>query len=304
MAGAATLAWWLCTLLGAPRPIFAALIPLVALSSDPVNAVNDALARIAGVFAGIGIATGLIALGLPLLALVGLGIFFGALVGTVLSIGDRTNVEPAISALFLIGFASTGILQSGVTRLWETAVGAGVSILVAALVWPPDPAHELSVRLERLRRELALDLAAVAEDLATHDGAVAARLDELRQRSRDAMRDVYELDRLRRSLRWSPLRRRDTERVQDLERRIALAARLYRHARAIARDVIDLDPQAPELAAATRELIEASDLALRGEPYWQVLDGADAMLAVEETGPALIVREQLRQMVADLRTLA
>src|SRR5262245_55639573 len=55
MALGGTIAWWLASELGARRPIFAALVPLVAMTGDPFAAVSVSLARIVGVFAGVGI---------------------------------------------------------------------------------------------------------------------------------------------------------------------------------------------------------------------------------------------------------
>jgi uncharacterized membrane protein YgaE (UPF0421/DUF939 family) len=303
MAGASTLAWWLCTLLGEPRPIFAALVPLVSLSGDPFSAVAVSFSRTLGVFAGVAIAIGLLQLDRALLPTVALALLGGTLAGVVLRFGDRPNIEPSISALFLVGFATTGALETGVARLWETAVGAGVAVVAAAFVVPPDPARELQLRLDRLRRELAADLAAVADDLAAESGAAGARLDELREHSRQAMRDVFEIERARRALRWNPLRRRDAARFVELERRIGLAARLYRHTRALARDVVDHRIREPRLAAATRELIDAADLALRGERHADALARAGRLLDAEAAGDTLI-SAQLRQLLDDLRALA
>ena len=55
MTAAATLSWWLATEAGAPRPIFAALVPFVAMSGDPFSAVSISVGRIVGVFAGVAI---------------------------------------------------------------------------------------------------------------------------------------------------------------------------------------------------------------------------------------------------------
>src|SRR3954452_10023565 len=111
MAGASTLAWWICTLLGEPRPIFAALVPLVALSGDPFSVVSVSISRVLGVFAGVGIAIGLLHLGVSLFPLVALALLCGTLAGVVIRIGDRPNIEPAFSALFLIVFASAGAVS-------------------------------------------------------------------------------------------------------------------------------------------------------------------------------------------------
>lgn len=301
MTGASTLAWWLCTLLGAQRPLFAALVPLVALSGDPFSAVSVSVSRVLGVFAGVGIATGLLQLDLAPVPLIALGLLGGTLAGIALRFGDRPNIEPSISALFLIAFAAGGVVHTGVTRIWETALGAGVAVVVAAFVWPPDPVRELRHRLDRLRRHLADDLAAVADDLAAETGAVEERLDDLREHSRDAIRDVFELDRARQALRWNPRRRRDAAPFDELERLIGLAARLYRHARALARDVADLEVRDATLAAATRDLADASDRTLAGEDGRPALTRAEAALAAPRDGEAAIVRAQLRQLLADLR---
>jgi uncharacterized membrane protein YccC len=304
MTGASSLAWWLGTLAGEPRPIFAALVPLVALSGDPFSVVSVSISRVLGVFAGVGIAIGLLQLDLPLLPLVALSLLCATLAGMVLRIGGRPNLEPAFSALFLIVFASAGVVSTGVARIWETAIGAAVAVFAAAFVWPPNPVRELRHRLDRLRRELVDDLAAVAADLAGERGTVERRLDGLREHSREAMRDVFELERARRAMRLNPLRRRGVEEFAELERRIGLAGRLYRHTRAIARDVADAQTRSPDLAAALRDLIEAADLALRGEPPQTVLDRAERRLSAHAEGDELIVRAQLRQLLDDLRELA
>src|SRR5580765_2611778 len=143
-------------------------------------------------------------------------------------------------------------------------------------------------RSARVRQELAADLAAVAEDLSTGDRAAERRLDDVRARSLDAVRVVFDLDRARSALRWNPLRRRSAAEFPALEQRIRLAGRLYRHARSLARDVADAGPSlrgAPEgqaLAAAARAVAGAADLQLRGEDGHEALGAAAARL--ETTG--------------------
>lgn len=77
----------------------------------------------------------------------------GGALGIVLRVGQRLNVQPAVSAIFMLGVAgSTG---AGVARVWESAIGAAFTIPVSALLWPPDPLRELEARIERLRQLLA-----------------------------------------------------------------------------------------------------------------------------------------------------
>src|SRR5581483_78931 len=310
---AATLAWWLATEGGVPRPIFAALVPFVAMSGDPFSAVSVSVGRVLGVFAGVAIGIGVLATSLGALAQVALAVLAGAVVGIALRVGQRPNVETAVSALFLVALGRTGAAHAGVTRIWETAIGAGVTVLVAALVWPPHPVRELRLRLGRLRQELGADLAAIAEDLATGNGAAAARLDDVRARSLDVVRDVFDLERAQNALRWNPLRRSSAAEFGEIEHRIRLAARLYRHTRALTRDLADAGadvrgaPAGRELAGVARAVAEAADLELRGLEAVHAGAVAAAALDVRSAwldGEAVVIRAQLAQMLADLRSAA
>jgi len=309
MTGASVLAWWLGTLAGEPRPIFAALMPFVAMSGDPFASVSISVERVFGVFVGVALGAALLRLDFGLLGTVAAAVAAGTLLGVVLRVGTTPNVEPAVSALFLIAFGAGSAFHSGFARLWETAIGAAVAIAVSVFVWPPDPVRELRHRLGRLRQELGADLAAISEDLATASGAVEQRLDDVRARSLEAVRDVLDLDRARRALRWNPLRRRDATIFASLEARLRLAGRLYRHTRAIARDVVDTaslrgSESGKRLAAVTREIAEAAYLELRDEPAGGALGRAEGGLAGAQAGSedALVVRAQLRQMLADLQS--
>lgn len=292
-----TAAWWLASELGARRPIFAALVPLVAMTGHPFAAVSVSLARILGVFAGVGIGLALSDVGLSSTEKVAVALVTATLVAIVLKVGERPNLEVPIAALFLLGFASANVSQAGIQRIWETAIGALVAIVVSTALWPPDPIRELGRRLDRLRLQLAADLAAIADDLATGSGATSEQLDDLREHSLDAVRDVFALDPARRALRWSPLRRSDTTTLDGLDRRINLAARASRHARAIGRDVADTPVRDAALAAATRHLADAADRSLRGfDPSAPLARAGDAL----EGGTELVVAAQLRQLLADL----
>ena len=306
MALASSLSWWLATLAGEQRPVFAALVGLIALSGDPFSALNVSIARILGVFVGVAIGIGALQLDVRLVFVVVIALLAGTLAGISLRVGDRPNIQPAVSALFLVALGRSGAFHAGVARLWETAIGAGVTLLVAVLLWPPHPVRELQQRLDRLRRDLVGDVGLVAGDLAFGSHAVGARMEEIRTRSVDAVREVLALEQARRALRFNPLRRRDIDELAMLENRINLAARLYRHARAVARDVSDTAVESAELGAALRAVAEAADVALRGEDSRAAVAAADERLrAVEpDSGDVLVVRSQVGQMLADLQQAA
>lgn len=301
MAVGGTVAWWLAVELGATRPIFAALVPLVAMTGDPFAAVSVSFARIVGVFAGVGVGIGFTHLDTSSTWRVAGVLFVGAFGSIVLKVGSRPNLQVPIAGLFMIGVATTAAGPLGVQRIWETAVGGAVAIAVASGLWPPDPVRELERQLARLRHELAADLTTVAADLAGAGGAAAAHLDTVRAHSRDAVRDVFEVDSARRALRWNPLRRRDEAAVDLLDARINLAARTYRHARALTRDVADAEVAEPGLAAATRDLADAADRILTGGDPAAPLNRATETLARGYGGEAHVVAAQLRQLLADLR---
>jgi uncharacterized membrane protein YccC len=298
MTVAGTIAWWVCIRLGATNPIFAVLVPLVAMTGDPFSAVSVSIDRILGIFAGVGIGIVLVHADLASTVDVAIALAVGTAGGIVFRLGQRVNVQAAISALFMIAVA--GSSRAGIARIWETAIGSAVSIVVAALLWPPDPLRELLRRLERLRLELAADLTVIADDLATGSGAIAAHMDTVRAHSLEAVRDVFELEPTKRALRLSPLRRADIGDVLQTERRITLAARLFRHARALARDVADMQIVSIALAGATRDLADAADRTLAGRDPRDPLDRAATDLAKPVEGRELVIAAQLRQLMADL----
>ena len=302
MALGGTIAWWLAGALGAHRPIFAALVPLVAMTGDPFAAVSVSVGRIVGVFAGVGIGIAFVHVNVGLTVQVALVLLVGALGSVVLKVGERPNLEVPIAGLFLLGFATAQISQLGIQRIWETGIGAVVAILISSLVWPPDPVRALTRQLDRLRSELIRDLAAIADDLATGSGETAARLDDVRAHSLEAIREVFELDAAHRALRWSPLRRRDADAVSELAVRINLAARVYRHARSLARDVADTQVRDGRLASATRDLADATDRVLTGTDPAEPLERTRKTLTSHFDGDAWIVAAQLRQLLADIET--
>lgn len=296
---AGTLAWWASSALGAHLPVFAVLVPLVALTGDPFSALSVSVDRMVGVFAGVGIGIGITHLHTHGTLLAGAALAAGMVAGIVLRISPRVNVQPAVSAMFMLGVA--GATGAGVARVWETAVGAAITLAVAILVWPPDPLDTLRRRLERLRQELAADLAAVADSLATGN---QLELDDVRAHSLDAIRDLFEVAPARRALRWNPLRRADLVELPEVERRIGLAARIFRHARAVARDVADTRLTSRHLAAATRHLADAADRVLTGGPAGEALVRAEWELAAPAEGDEVIVAAQLRQLLADVSAAA
>ena len=264
MIVAGPLAWWLASLLGAPRPLFAVLVPLVALDGDPFSALNISIARTFGVFAGVLLGLGLLELALPETALVALLLAVSLGVGLVLRVaGGPVNNQVAITAMFMLYVgAATKAETVGVARIWETALGAAVAFAVSALLWPPHPVAEARRRVVRLRGWLHEDMGRVAAQLAVPEGEQAEALLELvRDRSLRAVEDVLELARGERALRWNPRRRKDAAAFAVERVRVSSAARQYRHLRTLARTAADI-ASAPPLPNDERERIVRTMVAL------------------------------------------
>lgn len=309
MTVASALAWWVCTLLGEPRPLFAAYVPLVTMSADPFSAINISIGRVLGVFAGVGIGLAAIHLPMDLVLQATFAVAAGTFIGIGLRLGGRPNVQAAVSALFIIALDRGKIGHVAVARIWETALGAGATIVVATVLLPADPVRELRQRLERLRSALKEDLDAAAEDLIHATGATSRVIDDVRAHSLEAVRDYFELDRAKGALRWNPLRRSDAKRFGVIEARIRLAARLYRHARSLMRDVAESAPicgteTGIALGTAAGSLADGIDVTLRGEAEDGWLGPITAMLDTPAEGDAFIVQTRLRRMVADVETLS
>jgi uncharacterized membrane protein YgaE (UPF0421/DUF939 family) len=256
MLAAGTLAWWLATLLGSPRPLFAVLVPLVAMDGDSFSALNVSIARTFGVFAGVLLGLGLLQLDLPSTVLVALLLSLSLAAGLALRFrGGPVNNQVAITAMFMLYVgAATKAETVGEARIWETALGAAVAFAVSALVWPPHPVAEARRRVDRLRGWLREDMSRVAGQLAAPDGAQAEEMLELiRERSLQAVKDVLDLERGERALRWNPRNRTDAAAFAVERARVSGAARQYRHLRTLARTVADVAANEQPLPAAERD---------------------------------------------------
>src|SRR4051812_42039307 len=129
IAVAATLAWWISRLLGAERPVFAVIVPMVAIRDDAHAALALSLGRMLGVMAGVVLGIGVVALtGVSTTSIV-LLLVGGLAVGLFLRTGPELNTQIAISALLVL-VVTTNADSYAVERIWETGVGSLVSLAV------------------------------------------------------------------------------------------------------------------------------------------------------------------------------
>ncbi len=151
IAIAAALSWWVARLLGADRPVFAVIVPMVAIRDDTHAALSLSLGRMLGVIAGVVLGIAVVAVAGVSTAAIVLLLVVGLAIGLFLRTGPELNTQIAISALLVV-IVTRNADDYAVERIWETGVGSVVSLVVAAFVLPPDPLAECARRLAASRR--------------------------------------------------------------------------------------------------------------------------------------------------------
>jgi uncharacterized membrane protein YgaE (UPF0421/DUF939 family) len=303
IAVAATLAWWISRQLGAERPVFAVIVPMVAIRDDAHAALALSLGRMLGVMAGVVLGIGVVAVaGVSTTAIV-LLLVAGLAAGLFLRTGPELNTQIAISALLVL-VVTRNADSYAVERIWETAVGSVVSLVVAAFVLPPDPLKESTLRLTESARALAADLALARATLEHGDRSPRVLLAHADEHARAAARAVEELTRAERALRLSPLRRGSRAQLEVVDRRQRLALRLAIQVRRLARDLAsfahrdDLRDEWEEAARRLPPIIAAISAAAA-----KALEGEDCAHEVAEARELIAAyqREDSRPVAAILR---
>ncbi|GAA4696300.1 hypothetical protein GCM10023215_37890 [Pseudonocardia yuanmonensis] len=320
---AAAVSWQVCVWLGATQPpVYAVIVPLVAVRDAPGSALNVSLARLVGVVAGLALGVGVLSWLRPSALTVALVLGVALVIGMVLRIGDALNVQVAVSALLV--FASADPASYAVVRLWETAVGAVVTVVLSPLLLPTNPARSFVAALHAVADGAAEDLRAAADRLAPPEDParddLAARLTDRTHRRDEAARKLPgQLASARRAVRLNPLwRRRHTAELAALEAPAAVAPEITTLVRAHVADVAEFDRRADTRAswaasaARNREIVlalaEAVAAGLRGTPDRDALARADDALrahsAADHSPLGGLVRRPLRRMLTLLTDLA
>ena len=282
---AAVISWELARLLpGSQPPVLAPLTALLVTQLTLVKTITGSLQRVASVTAGV-----LLALAAAdLLGLhwwsVGLVIFVSLAVGQVLKLGSH-RIEMAVSALLVMTLGGTpGVAR---TRVLETLIGAGVGVLVNAVLVPPVYIRPASEAIYGLADDMARVLEGAAADLAEGWSGEDAyeRLREARELDGEVGEAREAISQAEDSLRLNPRRRLVVgdpsdelrEGMSTLEHSVILV-------RGIMRSLVDLDTATggggpdPALAAAVRELLEELAVAVRtfGEHVAASVPGPEA----------------------------
>ncbi|MFL6265009.1 MAG: FUSC family protein, partial [Actinomycetes bacterium] len=258
---AAVISWELALRLpGSQPPVLAPLTALLVTQVTVVQTITGSFQRVASVTAGV-----LVALGVAdLLGLhwwsIGLVIFVSLALGQVLRLGSH-RMEVPISALLVLTLGGTpGIAR---TRVLETLIGAGVGVVVNAVLVPPVYVRPAGEAIYELADDMARVLEGAAADLAEGWSGEDAyeRLQEAREldwevgEAREAVRQAED------SLRLNPRRRLVGDPSDELREGMSTLEHSVILVRGLCRSLVDLDTVTagrgpdPELRAAIGQLL-------------------------------------------------
>lgn len=267
---AASVSWAISEpLVGSPYSpqVYAVIVPLVAMRDHPFSALNVSVDRLAGVLAGIFIGIGVaswLGVTLPAIALV---LAAGLLIGVAAHFGSSLNVQVAVSGLLV--FTSTNPDTYALSRLWETGIGAAVTVVLSPLLLPPNARRHFQILLAQVRSDLArlvVECAAVARggqiaELSTEEWRLAAHDVEGRAIGLPAA-----FEHAMHAVRRNPVRRQDVARLERLRGAVGTTAQLGPLTARLVEDVLDF-------SGRTSSHWEA----LRG-PIPDVLDGLSSLM--------------------------
>jgi uncharacterized membrane protein YgaE (UPF0421/DUF939 family) len=104
---AGSMGWAVCVAVGlGPAPLYAVIVPLVAMREDPFSAMSVSTARLIGVVAGLSVGIAILHLLRPNALAVALVLAAGLLVGMALRAGGGMNIQVAISGLLVFANAN------------------------------------------------------------------------------------------------------------------------------------------------------------------------------------------------------
>lgn len=288
---AAVVGWEVCKLIDTSAvPIFAVVAPLVAMRDQPFSALNVSFDRLMGVV--VGVALGIVVIrvfGMTLLSVVvvlGVGLLFGV----VLRFGPVLNIQVALTGLLV--FTSIDPDVYGITRLWETLIGAGVTVGLSPFLFPPDAAKQYRLELRRVCARLSEHVAQAAslvEEAPRNHQALVALHEEARRTETSAHALPGVLESATRAVRNNPLRRRDIGPLATLSEPTATVVEMSRWVRLLVEEVADLsgrpdvDPVWPTAGASLSRVLR---------PLAAVIDG----VLVKEAGEEATVSEATEEL--------
>ena len=279
------LAWWIGPFVGLPHPFNAVLAVIILMQGNAYGSLRNALEFLLGV--AVGLFLGILAghfIGLSPLALAAV-LFVCLLLGGWIRVSRQGfNNQIAVSALLVLASGSA----ANVDRLWETVLGGGIGVAVAALLWPPNPVQRLRQHLRDLSGDLREDVRRCLEAAGSGNRPEAeANRRQVRAHSEDADRAVTEVAPAQDALRWNPWHFRRVHDLSQLEDRLRLIAYLYRTVRALARQASESPVEAvrewedalPRLRTAGAAVLEAIDRRLMRQDPGPAVEQGSVLIA-------------------------
>ena len=301
-------------------PFSGALVPLLAMERDPLRSALTIVKRVFGVLVGVAIgyfAVYVAAPGLWSALLVAVLVFATLILGRYFVSAGMPSRQVAISALITYGMTQINS-NYGQARIGENLIGGAVTILVAIVVWPPNPEKYLRRLTSRLINDLAEDLAATGAQFPPKVDDGEPFFLKLRSRSREADAESVMFDQGRHALRLNPRRLTDSpQRIVELQTRYERTSTMYLHLLTTARHFSELAQSTagpheemgwehvpPLFDAMSRSLLE-----LDGQPpQTQALQEAVNALASIENSPhgglSEVTLSGLRRLADDLNRVA
>jgi uncharacterized membrane protein YgaE (UPF0421/DUF939 family) len=221
-------------------PTFAIIVPLLAMRDHPFSALNVSFDRILGVIGGVFL--GVVAFELlgPGALAMGIVVAVGLFTGVFLRLGIPLNIQIALSGLLV--FVSGDPEQYAWTRLWETLVGASVTVLLAPFLFPPDAAREYRTAFARVTQELAQQIAQAADlvpDAPRNRTALSGLFAQTRATQERAHGLPASLASARTAVANNPLRRRDREPLAAMVASTEDLVELGRWVRVLLEELVD-----------------------------------------------------------------
>ena len=258
---AAVISWELALRLpGSQPPVLAPLTAMLVTQVTLVQTITGSFQRVASMTAGV-----LLALGVAdLLGLhwwsIGLVVFVSLALGQVLKLGSH-RMEVPISALLVLTLGGTpGVAR---TRVLETLIGAGVGVVVNAVLVPPVYTRPAGEAIYELADDMARVLEGAAADLAEGWSGEDAyeRLQEARELDREVGETGEAVRQAEDSLRLNPRRRLVGDPSDELREAMSTLEHSVILIRGLCRSLVDLDTVTggrgpdPELRAAIGQLL-------------------------------------------------
>ncbi len=164
-AAAAILTWFVCAwLFDAPLPIFGAIAALIVMQDNVDQSLTKGIERVVGVLVGVSVALGAGTLFGPQPWLFIAAIVVAMGVGWLLRMTPTSTNQVAISALLMIALGGLQ-LGYGIERLFETAIGATIGVLINALVVAPVQTSAVREAIASLTTHTAEVLRSIADGL-------------------------------------------------------------------------------------------------------------------------------------------